>query len=259
VKALTLTVAVSLLMGCGAAASLFRPDAKTPPGEGAEMRFHPHAAKYELLEQASAQKCASVVQLHEWGDARSPDPRAIGPGILFEGAKFDAIHKIAGADGLVGLRARVDFQGDNECVTVEGHAYRITAIEATPGATTEGPVPRRPPTPGDATLQPNSGRGAVLNPFATDVGRHAAVLSAAICACRQLPKEAKGAATCVDRLQRRARVEHVQPVDCTQDGMWMAGLCVDRPGNYADCGPSGELVDEARALMQDTLRAVQGE
>jgi hypothetical protein len=95
--------------------------------------LYSHEVEYELLGTATAEACMGSDQLKDLHDYRSADPRAIGHGVLFEGAKFDAIQKLVGCDGLVALRSKVELKNGFECTTVTGRCYRILSMRATAG------------------------------------------------------------------------------------------------------------------------------
>jgi hypothetical protein len=94
------------------------------------QQTYPLEVEYDLLDVASGKACDGKEYLR--GD-KSPDPAAVGDGRLFEEAKFAAIHQVAGTDGLVAVRTKVEWSGDRQCVTVIGRAYRLLSIRATQG------------------------------------------------------------------------------------------------------------------------------
>lgn len=130
-----------IVMGCGQLSAAF----KTPPVPVLDAATHPLEIEYELLGTATGQACASLEELH--GGA-SLDPRAIGGSVLLEKAKYQAIEQTEGADGLVAVRTRVTWAGDQQCVSVRGRAYRLLSIRAT-GGYAPGERSKAPPRPAE--------------------------------------------------------------------------------------------------------------
>lgn len=81
----------------------------------------------------TAEVCVPVEQVQLLRHYPSRDPRAIGNGVLFEEAKYAAIDKVRGADGIISIHAKVDENTGRECVTVTGRAYRVLSLRATGG------------------------------------------------------------------------------------------------------------------------------
>lgn len=107
----------------------------SPPSERHELRLYPHQVRYVLMSHVTGKACSSGDELESIKDTKSSDPRAIGPGYLFERAKFEALEKAPSADGLIAIRSRVDVttgKNSGQCVTVIGRAYRITHLAAGP-------------------------------------------------------------------------------------------------------------------------------
>jgi hypothetical protein len=116
------------LSGCG----ILPIKSATPTSEAFAMHFYPHEVEYELMKQTTGESCMSYADLDRF-QYNSPDPRAVGRGILFEQAKTAAIEAIAGCDGLFAIRTKVDFKSTGaECTTVTGRCYKLTYIRATP-------------------------------------------------------------------------------------------------------------------------------
>lgn len=71
----------------------------------------PSDVEYELLGNGVGDAC-SIVGEHE----------------AIEGAKFAALQQLRTADGLFGVRAKIEKNGDQFCATVIGRGYRIKSI-----------------------------------------------------------------------------------------------------------------------------------
>lgn len=118
---------VLLMTGCSIPLAF-----STPPGEPYELKTYPLEIEYELLDSTTGEACLYANDLDSTKDYKSADPRGIGRGVLFERAKFVAIEKVHGADGITSIRSRVFMQGGAECTVVTGRAYRIKSMRATP-------------------------------------------------------------------------------------------------------------------------------
>jgi hypothetical protein len=133
---------IVLLLGCVACNIPMLTKTATPASEPHGIQLYPHAVQYIIMQQTSAEACASIDQVKQ-SDVKSNDPRVLGSPMLFEMAKFNAVGKIQDADGLMAIRAKVEYRNGDECVTVYGRAFRIRHIEATPGTCT--PVEKEAP------------------------------------------------------------------------------------------------------------------
>lgn len=102
----------------------------TTPGESAAIQLYPHEADYELLSYVAGEACMGQDALKEYRNYKSQDPRAIGHGVLFEWAKYNALESVKTADGVIGLRSKVELKNGHECVSVTGRAYRIRSLRA---------------------------------------------------------------------------------------------------------------------------------
>jgi hypothetical protein len=143
-----------LLTGCG---GLLPFPSATPksiqPGDGTVA----HALEYELLEQTSAKACSNIAELAVIHGPRQVDKMSVGHPALFERAKFEAITKVKGADGLAGVSAKVELEGAQECVTVIGRAFAIRAIYDVVPATTPRPEARHGHTREPDLIAPGPG------------------------------------------------------------------------------------------------------
>jgi hypothetical protein len=131
-------IAVTLLLAGGCSSlGLF----SSPHSDPVSPEIYKHEVSYKLMAHVTGKACASDDEYRKVKGTKSADPRAIGPGYLFERAKFEALEKAAVADGLIAIRARVDVFSNGECVTVVGRPYRITHFAAVPpsGASTATP------------------------------------------------------------------------------------------------------------------------
>jgi hypothetical protein len=122
-----------LLAGCGAILPLDRSSTHAPVIE--TRRTYPHEVEYVLLAQTNAEACADEGELLLYRGRKSHDPEAIEPAVLYERAKYDAIVKVTGADGLVGVLAKATQKSLTTCVAVYGRAYRIDWMRASAGNT----------------------------------------------------------------------------------------------------------------------------
>lgn len=132
-------VLVGLLSGCGLARTVGAPVSPT-----ANTRdLYPHEIEYELLTQVSGEACAP--EGDEATKARSPDPAAVGPGGLWERAKYEAIRSIHDADVLLFAVSKVTTKGETICVSVAGRAARAQTVRAVGSGVREDrrPVPER--------------------------------------------------------------------------------------------------------------------
>lgn len=82
----------------------------------------------------------------------------MGDPIVYQAAKYNALAQLPDADNLISIRAEVVINGDEQCVTVTGRAYRITSLRSTalapaPGATAAWtPLAWLSPPPGAGTV-----------------------------------------------------------------------------------------------------------
>jgi hypothetical protein len=104
------------------------------PSQPPHIQLYHHAVRYALLGHVSAKACAQDDEFKAIRRTRSPDPRAVGPGYLFEMAKYDALEKMPTADGLFSIRAKVEVFENGECITLAGLAYRILHVAAVTSA-----------------------------------------------------------------------------------------------------------------------------
>jgi hypothetical protein len=100
------------------------------PSQPHQIELYHHEVQYKLLGHLTAKACAQEDEYKDIKGTRSPDPRAIGPGYLFERAKYDALERMPTADGMMSIRAKVEPYQNGECVTVTGLAYRIVHVAA---------------------------------------------------------------------------------------------------------------------------------
>lgn len=100
------------------------------PTDGTAITMYPHEARYELLDTTSGEYCATEDEIKRFQRYKSHDPNAIGHGVMFEGAKLNAIGKLPGADGLVEIRTKVEQRRAEECVTVIGRGYKLIMLRA---------------------------------------------------------------------------------------------------------------------------------
>ncbi len=149
------TILAVLLGGCG----LTQAPALAPTAPGALTRdLYPHEIEYELLPQVFGEACAGEDQMIRFAMVKSPDPAAVGPGFLFERAKFDALGSIDNADVLLFARGKVTTGKDGvTCVSVSGRAARAQTVRAV-GAVREDRRPLPPQT------QIRRTRGETLEP-----------------------------------------------------------------------------------------------
>jgi hypothetical protein len=121
-------------------------------------KTYSHSFEYEMLAQTTAKACASPAELEIIHGPRFTDPATVGHPALFERAKYEAIVSVKGADGLVGVSAKVELVNGNECVTVLGRAYAIRVMRDGPPlsspTSTEGSERRAPRRIDENTLQP---------------------------------------------------------------------------------------------------------
>ncbi len=92
--------------------------------------FHPHEASYELLGRVSSSACGTNDFVKEYVD-RSTDKWHGHHRYLYEVAKVQALDGRPEADLLLFVRAIEKVKDGQYCVTVSGHAARLTGLRAT--------------------------------------------------------------------------------------------------------------------------------
>jgi hypothetical protein len=144
-----------LLCGCGLTKTI-----GGPVGPSALAReLYPHEIEYELLTQVRGEACAANEELERAERVKSPDPVAVGPGGLYEAAKFDALSGIADADVLLFAQSKVSTRKDGAtCVAVSGRAARAQTVRAVGGNVRED----RRPLPAETKVRKT--RGETLEP-----------------------------------------------------------------------------------------------
>lgn len=91
--------------------------------------FHPHEATYELLGRVSSSACGTNEFVKEYVD-RSTDKWHGHHRYLYEVAKVQALDGRPEADLLLFVRAIEKVKDGQFCVTVSGHAARLTGLRA---------------------------------------------------------------------------------------------------------------------------------
>lgn len=95
---------------------------------------YPTNVEYEILGTVQGRACLANDTL-----AANPvtvatvDPLEPGAGhpMVYQAAKYAALESMPEADNLIAIRAQVDQDEAQQCTTIEGRAYRITALSAT--------------------------------------------------------------------------------------------------------------------------------
>jgi hypothetical protein len=139
-----------LIAACGSLGAFNSPHSEPPAPQ-----LDAHQVRYKLLGHVTAKACAKDDEYDKVKYSKSPDPRAIGVGYLFERAKYEALEKVPTADGLFAIRAKVDVFANGQCTTITGRAYRITNIAAGPVGDNSSDETSEPPEETPARSAPN--------------------------------------------------------------------------------------------------------
>jgi hypothetical protein len=144
-----------LLLGCATPTSAQRAAYLTPPTPALlPENGLPASSDYTLLGLVSGEACMPRRDLAGLGEL-PPSPAMIAEGgaghpAVYQAAKYEALSKIENADNLTSIRVKVEQVGEQECVSVTGRAYRLTALQVkapllpSGGTVATGPMPFGP-------------------------------------------------------------------------------------------------------------------
>ena len=107
----------------------------------APSRVYPTHVEYELLSVARGKACVSNHSLQEDLIAgESPIEAGTGHPAVYQAAKYNALESMPEADNLTAIRAFVEQDEEQQCVTVAGRAYRIVALSSEAPSDSPGSV-----------------------------------------------------------------------------------------------------------------------
>lgn len=132
-RAVAVAAAAAFASGC---AKPVPPAWITPPSPPVfPETFYPAEVDYQLLGLVEGHACMEEDDLARYGtvEVTSLEPGAGHPAVV-QAAKYDALTKAENADSLTSIRAKVSWDGTQQCVDVTGRAYRVTGIRSVAGA-----------------------------------------------------------------------------------------------------------------------------
>lgn len=125
-------LALSLALGAGCAkapiiTSYVTPDSPTP----LPTNLYPTEVDYQLLGLVEGNACEDLEVLEKNPiESAAPLEPGMGHPWLYQAAKYDALTKAPDADNLTSIRVKVTQEGDRQCVTLTGRAYRVTGLRS---------------------------------------------------------------------------------------------------------------------------------